>query len=164
MAFINVYLGLGSNTGDRRRNIETAVRLLDEALQTRSAGMSTLIETEAWGFQGGKFFNACILYRLLRKGTPEEQGLRLLRICKEIERRMGRDEAPVFDAAGRRVYQDRPIDIDILFFGDKRILTPDLTVPHPLAAQRPFVMIPLREIARPGLKRAFPDLFREAGE
>ena len=66
--------------------------------------------------------------------------------------------------AGRRVYQDRSIDIDILFFGDKRILTPDLTVPHPLAAQRPFVMIPLREIARPGLKRAFPDLFREAGE
>ncbi|MCR4823919.1 MAG: 2-amino-4-hydroxy-6-hydroxymethyldihydropteridine diphosphokinase, partial [Bacteroidales bacterium] len=70
----------------------------------------------------------------------------LLRICKRIEREMGRRDAPEYDAEGRRIYHDRPIDIDILLYGDERVDTPDLQIPHPLMQQREFVMRPLREI------------------
>ena len=161
MAFINVYFGLGSNAGNRLRNIESAIRMLDEALRTRYVALSRIIETEAWGFKGDKVLNACVLYRIYRKGTPDEQGHELLALCKDIERRLGRDDAPLFDEEGNRVYRNRPIDIDLLFFGSEHIDTQDLTVPHPLVAQRPFVMIPLLEIAKPGLKAAFPEIFGE---
>ena len=79
-------------------------------------------------------------YRTARR--PET----LLRICKRIERAMGRREAPEYDAQGRRIYHDRPIDIDILLYGDERIDTPELQIPHPLMRQRDFIMRPLEEI------------------
>ena len=163
MAFVSVYFGLGSNVGDRLRNIGTAVRMLDEALGCTHSAMSRIIETESWGFAGNKFLNACIRYRLQRNGTPDGHGHELLRICKEIERALGRDEEPVFDSEGHRLYQNRTMDIDILFYGKERIVSADLLVPHPLIASRPFVMVPLLEIARPALKAAFPDIFPEAG-
>ena len=163
MAFVCVYLGLGSNVGDRLQNIRTAVRMLDQALGCTHSALSGIIETEAWGFEGDRFLNACVRYRLQRKGTPGEHGHELLRTCKEIERALGRDGGPVFDAEGRRVYQDRTMDIDILFYGKERIVSDDLTVPHPLIASRPFVMIPLLEIARPALTAAFPEIFPKEG-
>ena len=159
MALVSVYLGLGSNVGNRLGNMESALRLLDGALGRPYSALSTVIETEAWGFDGGKFLNACVLYRIPRKGTPEGHGAELLRICKGIERELGREEGTLFDKEGKRVYRDRPIDIDILFYGKERIDTPDLQVPHPLIAVRPFVLDPLREIAKPSLRAAFPDLF-----
>ena len=64
-----------------------------------------------------------------------------------------------WDAAGHRIYHDRPIDIDILFWGTRRIRTTRLEIPHPLMAQRDFVMIPLREIADAQIMRAFPEIF-----
>ena len=108
MAFISVYFGLGSNVGDRLRNIGTAVRMLDEALGSPHTALSRIMETEAWGFEGADFLNACIRYRIHRKGTPEEHGHELLRICKGIDAALGRQEAVVFDGEGRRVTKTGP--------------------------------------------------------
>ena len=159
MAFVSVYLGLGSNRGNRLENIQAALTALDEAFGCHYTALSHIIETKAWGFKGDKFLNACVLYRIYRKGSPEEQGRGILAICKEIERSLGRDDTPEYDAEGRRVYHNRTIDIDILFYGNEHIDTEELTVPHPLIAERDFVKIPLSEIAKPSLRAAFPELF-----
>ena len=113
--------------------------------------ISSLLETEPWGFESDdKFLNAAVLYELrLRKGyNPEAEGLMILEICKDIERRLGRTGKPQYDEKGERIYTSRPIDIDILLFGDNRIECEELTVPHKLMYERDFVMIPLREISR----------------
>ncbi len=159
MAFVSVYLGLGSNLGDRRKNLERALTLLDEGFGRHYTALSRMIETKAWGFKGDKFLNACVLYRIYRKGSPEEQGHEILALCKEIERTLGRDEKLEYDADGNRIYHNRTIDIDILFYGTEHIDTEDLTVPHPLIAERDFVKIPLAEIAKPSLRTAFPEYF-----
>mgnify|MGYP003290845973 FL=1 len=92
--------------------------------------------------------NAVVLYELeLPEGyNPEAEGLMILEICKDIERRLGRTGKPQYDEKGERIYSDRPIDIDILLLGNDRIDCPELTVPHKLMYERDFVMIPLREI------------------
>ena len=159
MAFVSVYLGLGSNQGNRLQNIERALFLLDQAFGCHYTALSRIIETKAWGFKGDKFLNACVLYRIFRKAPPEEHGEEILAACKEIERRLGRDDAPEFDAAGHRVYHNRTMDIDILFYGNERVQTENLTIPHPLIAERDFVKIPLSEIAKPSLRAAFPEYF-----
>ena len=159
MAFVSVYLGIGSNLGNRLQNLTQALDLLDKAFGCHYTALSRIIETKAWGFKGDKFLNACVLYRIYKKRTPEEQGHEILAACKEIERALGRDDAPEFDADGRRVYHNRAIDIDILFYGKERIDCDDLQVPHPLIAERDFVRIPLAEIANPSLKAAFTEYF-----
>ena len=159
MAFVSVYLGLGSNQGDRQGNILSAVACLDEAFGVHYTALSDLLETPSWGFDGAPFLNACVRYRLKRRGTPVEHGLEILRRCKAVEKVLGRDDAPEYARDGSRVYHDRPIDIDILFYGAEHIDTETLTVPHPLIAQRDFVKIPLAQIAKPALKKAFPEIF-----
>ena len=72
---------------------------------------------------------------------------------------MGRTDPPEYEASGKRIYHSRIIDIDILFYGRETIDTLELTIPHKDIASRPFVLIPLREIARPSLINAFPDIF-----
>ena len=107
------------------------------------------METEPWGFESeDKFLNAAVLYELrLRKGyNPEAEGLMILEICKDIERRLGRTGKPQYNEKGERVYTSRPIDIDILLLGNDNIDCEELTVPHKLMKERDFVMIPLREI------------------
>jgi 2-amino-4-hydroxy-6-hydroxymethyldihydropteridine diphosphokinase len=149
MEKVDLYLSLGSNQGDRAGNIEKALSLLNIELKTPYKALSSLIETEPWGFESDeKFINAAVLYQLhLPKGyNPEAEGLMILEICKDIERRLGRKGGPVYDEMGERVYSSRPIDIDILLFGDNKIDCPELTVPHKLMHERDFVMIPLNEI------------------
>ena len=74
--------------------------------------------------------------------NPEAQRTKtVLKICKRIERAMGRKDAPEYAADGSRIYHDRIIDIDILFYGDLRLSTPLLTIPHPQVESRPFVGI-----------------------
>ena len=146
---VELYLGLGSNQGDRAQNIEHAVSMLNVELKTPYKAISSLLETQPWGFESQeKFMNAVVLYELdLPEGyNAEAEGLMILEICKDIERRMGRTGGPQYDEKGERVYTDRPIDIDILLFGDNKIDCPELTVPHKLMYERDFVMIPLREI------------------
>lgn len=158
---IHLYLSLGSNMGDRRANIESALALLDKAFETGYARLSEIIETPAWGFEGDDFLNCAAMYALpFRRGGVEKQALEILDTVKSVERQLGRDGDPEYDSAGHRIYRARPIDIDILFFGTHRIDHPCLQVPHPLIAEREFVRIPLEEIANERLRRAFPALFK----
>lgn len=197
MEFVNVYFSLGSNLGDRERNIMEALRLLDEALGCHYSALSRLIETEPAGFTGGMFLNAAVRYSIpcptaeaggcfdtacgkntgtaadtgkttevaekaadTTGKTVEAAGLRLLDQVKAIERSLGRTDVPEYDSGGRRIYRSRTIDIDILFYGSEHIHCERLTVPHEGIADRPFVMVPLRQIARPSLTEAFPDIFK----
>ena len=151
MVQVDLYLSLGSNMGDRAANIENAISLLNIELKTPYKAISSLLETEPWGFESEqKFLNAAVHYQLqLKEGyNPEAEGLMILEICKDIERRLGREMSVEYNKAGERVYHNRPIDIDILLFGDHKIDCPELTVPHKLMYERDFVMIPLREILR----------------
>ena len=149
MEKVDLYLSLGSNQGDRRQNIETALSLLNIELGKPFKAVSSFIETEPWGFESDeKFVNAAVYYELeLKEGyNPEAEGLMILEICKSIERRLGRTGNPQYDEKGKRIYSDRPIDIDILLFGDNKIDCEELTVPHKLMYERDFVMMPLKEI------------------
>ena len=146
---MELYLSLGSNQGDKRKNIEDALSILNIELGTPYKVVSSLIETEPWGFDSEEtFVNAAVLYELeMKKGyNPEAEGLMILEICKSVERRLGRTGAPQYDERGERIYTDRPIDIDILLFGDNNIDCKELTVPHKLMYERDFVMVPLKEI------------------
>ena len=146
---VDLYLSLGSNQGDRRKNIEDAISLLNIELGMPYKCVSSLLETKPWGFESdGMFLNAAVMYELdLPKGyNPEAEGLLILEICKSIERRLGRQGNPQYDERGDRVYTDRPIDIDILLLGDDKIDCEELTVPHKLMYERDFVLIPLKEI------------------
>ena len=153
---MNLYLSLGSNLGNREGNIRAALERLDEALGVHYAALSGIMETEPWGFESrNRFLNCCVLYALPKK----MEGEAVLKVCKEIERSLGRRPEAGSDGEGKRIYRDRTIDIDILFLGRERINSETLTVPHPLMRQREFVMVPLREIARPSLRSAFPEHF-----
>ena len=138
-----VYLGLGSNLGDCRKNLERAIRLIGDrvGLVTRQ---SSFIETEPWGFESpNKFLNAVILCETTK--TPRE----VLMLTQQIESDMGRRKMVNGQWSmvnGQRIYADRPIDIDILLYDDLTIDEPDLKIPHPLMHERDFVMIPLEEV------------------
>ena len=149
MEKVDLYLSLGSNQGDRRQNIENALSLLNIELKTPYLAVSSILETEPWGFDSpDKFLNVAVHYQLqLPKGyNPEAEGLMILEVCKDIERRLGRIGEPEYDKDGNRIYRSRPIDIDILLFGNNKIDCAELTVPHKLMYERDFVMIPLNEI------------------
>lgn len=157
---INLYLSLGSNLGDRRANLETALERLDWALRPVDSTRSSIIETAAWGFDGGPFLNMAVRLSISRLHmTAEAQALDILKVIKQIESDMGRRENVVYDDSGRRIYHSRTIDIDILFFGTHTVDLPTLKIPHPLIKERDFVRIPLGEIAKPALKKAFSALF-----
>lgn len=129
------YLGLGSNIGNREANLRLALRWLAEHCDLKA--VSSLYRSPAMVLEGdvpGPDFRnaACEIETDL---SADE----LLRFVKEIEHRIGRRPAPQWAA--------RPIDIDILLFGDEIIETVALTVPHPYIAQRNFVLLPLAELA-----------------
>ena len=130
-----VYLGLGSNLGNCRKNLERAIRLIGDRVG-QVTRQSSFIETEPWGFESPhKFMNAVILCETTR--SPRE----VLLLTQQIERDMGRMKKSVSGG-----YADRAIDIDILLYDDVTIDEPDLKIPHPLMHQRDFVMIPLEEV------------------
>ena len=147
MAFVSIYFSLGSNLGNRERNIEEALHRMDEAFEGHYTALSRLIETKPMGFSGGKFLNAVALYRTFRPEIPAEDAAKdVLSKVKSIERAMGRTDPPEYDGAGNRIYHSRVIDIDLI-------------IPHKDIENRPFVMIPLQEVAKPSLKTAFPEYF-----
>ena len=134
-----VYLGLGSNLGDRKELLRRAIALIGERVG-EVIRQSSFIETEPWGFESeNKFLNAVILCETTL--SPRQ----LLRTTQQIERDMGRKKR-VNDKSLNRKYTDRPIDIDILLYDDLTVDEPDLKIPHPLMQERDFVMVPLREI------------------
>ena len=136
-------LGLGSNLGDRRQNIEKAVTLIGERVGVVIC-QSSLIETEPWGFDSeNTFLNGVILVETAL--TPRQ----LLKVTQKIERDMGRKVKSLtshLSPLTPKVYSDRCIDIDILLYDDLTVDEPDLKIPHPLMHERDFVMIPLEEI------------------
>jgi len=149
MQKISLYLSLGSNLGNREENIRKALSLLDEELKTPYRAVSSFIETEPWGFESDeRFINAVVLYEIELPDDfePEEEGLRILRICKKTERILGRTEEPEYDDNGNRLYKSRTIDVDILLLGEERVDCEELTIPHKLMEKRDFVMVPLRQI------------------
>lgn len=133
--FHTVYLGLGSNLGDKRKNIAEAIYKIGESVG-EVVRQSTLYETAPWGFDSQNMFvNAAVCVK-----TPLSPH-QVLTATQAIERELGRTSKSV-----NKEYHDRTIDIDILFYDDCQIHEPDLTIPHPLMHERDFVMIPLREI------------------
>lgn len=140
MKTVKAYLSLGTNIGDRRGNIEEALKLLDEGLGVHYAALSSIVESKSWGFEGGDFLNCAVRYDCSL--APRE----LLGLCKDIEHRMGRRETVEYAPDGSRIYHDRIIDIDILLYGDLVIDEDGLKIPHPKMREREFVMGPLMEI------------------
>ena len=130
-----VYLGLGTNLGDKQKNLNDAIRML-ENLVGEVEKVSSVIETEPEGFKSDNLFlNAVVKVRTAL--SPFE----LLDITQDVEKSLGRKEK-----SSNGIYHDRVIDIDILLYDDINISTPRLVIPHPRMAQREFVMTPLAEI------------------
>lgn len=154
-----VYLGLGSNLGDRLAALRAAVAELASLGQLTA--VSSVYETEPWGDRDQPpYLNACC--RLVTPRPPAS----LHAETKRIERRLGRQP-------GGRRWGPRVVDVDLLLYDDLQVSTPTLTIPHPRIAQRAFVLAPLAEIAPdvwiPGvggpaaaLLRAIPDAVQQA--
>ncbi len=129
---MQVYLGIGSNLGDRQANMEKALKLLGDMLQVEL--VSAIYETEPVGYvEQPMFLNAVC------RGQTELGPLQLLSLVKGMEASLGRVSS--FPNA------PRTIDLDIIFYGNMIMQTPELTIPHPRLEERAFVLIPLLEIA-----------------
>lgn len=145
-----MYLGLGSNLGDREETIHRAygeIEKLIGAIKRQSA----FYYSEPWGFESENgFANTVILVET--ELSPQE----LLKCTQRIERLLGKQKKhatertvngqSLMPKAPSPVYHDRPIDIDILLYDDLTIDEPNLKIPHPLMQERPFVMTPLLSI------------------
>ena len=133
---VTAFLGLGTNLGDRLAYLQQARRRLDFAQGITVKQVSSIYETEPWGFTEQPRFLNCAA-EISTSQSPSQ----LLDSVKDIEREMGR--TPTFR------YGPRPIDIDILLYGDTIIHweAPDLQIPHLRIAERAFVLVPLSQIA-----------------
>ena len=144
-----VFLGLGSNLRDREKNIKEAVRWLGENEMVKVVKNSSLYETEPEGVKNQPFFLNGVL-EMETDLSPRD----LLDTLQAIERQLGRKK-------GQR-WGSRVIDLDILLYGELVMKEEDLEIPHPLLAERSFVLIPLAEIApetvHPILKKTISDL------
>ena len=127
-----VYLGLGSNVGTRLRNLSAARRRLRDN-GVRIKRQSHVIETEPWGVADQPLFLNQVV-----EGEWQGNPRGLLRVAKAVEREGGRVRT--------RRWGPRVIDVDILYFGDQRVDEPDLVIPHPRIAERPFVLQSLEEL------------------
>jgi 2-amino-4-hydroxy-6-hydroxymethyldihydropteridine diphosphokinase len=148
-----VYLGLGSNLGDRKQNLSQALGLLSTHVMIEKA--SSVYETEPVGYKDQPLFLNAVC-RISTELNPKQ----LLRLAKKIEAKLGRK--PGFPNA------PRPIDIDILLYGDEVFSSKELTVPHLRLAERAFVLVPLSEIApnliHPGSRKTVRELLTDLGK
>ena len=134
-----IYLALGSNLGNRVNHLEEAIRHIAEQVGTLGK-ISGIYESESWGFSSdNRFCNCCI------SAHTDLEPLQVLDAILKIEKRMGRERKIAKGGGGG--YEDRTIDIDLLFFGKLCYEHPRLVLPHPAIADRKFVLLPLHEIA-----------------
>ncbi len=127
-----VYIALGTNLGDRERNLERALERLGTRVHITCR--STVYETEPWGVTDQpRFLNMVV------EADTELEAEGLLAFIKDVERELGRTPGPR--------YGPRVLDLDILLYGSERMATEDLVVPHPRLAERRFVLVPLTELA-----------------
>ena len=129
-----VYLGLGSNIGDRESYLNRAIDALDAHEQIEVMQVSSFIETQAIGkMPQPLFLNGVVSVSTFL--APIE----LLDVTESIEKQLGRES--------KGTYDPRTIDIDLLFYGQQLVCDERLIVPHPMLHEREFVLIPLNEIA-----------------
>lgn len=132
----NLFLSLGANLGKRKENIETAYELIELTIG-EITHKSKFYENAAVGFDSDSLFlNTCV--QVSTKKSPHE----VLELLKSIEKQLGRQQKTI-----RNNYTSRPIDIDIIYYGEEVIAENDLSIPHLRFRERPFVLIPLFEIA-----------------
>ena len=132
-----VYLSLGSNMGNRKINLKKALKLLESNTSIGIESISSLYETEPMYIKDQKsFYNIVVKTSIEKNMGPFE----LLGTIKAIEYSLGRKNVEVR-------YGPRPVDIDILYFGDEIIESEILEIPHPKIGERKFVLLPLSEIA-----------------
>ncbi|MBI2104191.1 MAG: 2-amino-4-hydroxy-6-hydroxymethyldihydropteridine diphosphokinase [Candidatus Omnitrophica bacterium] len=132
---MRVFIGVGSNEGDRLARISAAVQALGGTPGVRLVQMAPLLETEpVGGPPQGLYLNTVV--ELDTTLAPHE----LLSVLQAIERQLGRRPSP-------ERWAPRPIDLDVLLYGDQVIREPDLSVPHPRLHERRFVLEPLAQLA-----------------
>ena len=147
-----VYLGLGSNLGNKEENLRKAISMINEQIGT-VVRQSAFFYSVPWGYESdNQFVNAVILVE-----TPLSP-YDVLTANQRIEHLLGKTQAHATERPSDLslqpsdlrppIYHDRPIDIDILLYDDLHMDEPGLKIPHPLMEERDFVMIPLNEIRK----------------
>ena len=130
-----IYLSLGSNKGDRIGYVQQAASLLGADDNITIVRTSAFYETEPWNMNTQTWFVNAIV-EAKTKYTPQE----LLEVCQRIEKQLGREHKETKD------YEDRTIDIDILFYNKDVINEDNLTVPHKFVHLRAFTLVPMLEL------------------
>ena len=145
----SVFIGLGSNQGEKIKNCEQAIKEILTSEGDRLISRSSWYSTEPWGREDQDWFVNGVI-QVSTDLCPDE----LLMKLKEIEKRLGR--------AQREKWGPRVIDIDILFYDDLSCASPEMEIPHPRMWERNFVLIPCAEIApqfvHPVLKKTIKEL------
>ena len=131
-------LSLGSNLGDRDFYLTVARAMLEQKVG-KLARMSEVMETKSWGYDSHDYLNQVV------ECETELEPIELLRVLKEIEVELGRP-AESKTKPGTQDYHDRTIDIDILYYEDVEMNTPELTIPHPRIQERPFIQELLEQL------------------
>lgn len=135
-----VYLGLGTNLGEKLKNLKNAIDVLSKECGNIES-ISSVYESEPWGFDSkDHFYNMVVFLK------TELSPLGLLRSIKDIEKKMGRKPKKGIG------YQSRLIDLDILYFNEENFIFPNLEIPHPHINDRSFVYLPLLEILKENSK------------
>ena len=129
---VKAYLGLGSNMGNRQDNLERALSFLSQRLRVEK--ISSIYDTEPVGnVDQPRFLN------LVCQVKTSLEPMALLTLGKGIESKLGRVHG--------KSNAPRPVDVDILFYSDRIVETPELVIPHPRLTERAFVLVPLAQIA-----------------
>lgn len=148
----NVYIGFGSNVGDRQQAILSALQQLNATPDLKWQSVSSLYETEPVGYTNqADFLNGVVCF------YTDLTAASLLSHCQSVEAALGRT---------REIrWGPRVIDLDILLYGSHVIRTEHLTVPHPELPKRRFVLAPFNEIASqvvvPGLEKPIKQLYED---
>jgi 2-amino-4-hydroxy-6-hydroxymethyldihydropteridine diphosphokinase len=147
-----VYLSLGSNKGDRLKNLQDAVDLIFKRIG-KTNNISNVYNTPAFGFEGDDFLNTCIFLE------TELEAKTLMKIVLAIENDLGRIRSK------NKGFEARLIDLDILFFDEEIVNSKTLKIPHPELHKRKFVLQPLHDIApklqHPKLNKTIAELINE---
>lgn len=128
-----VYIGMGSNLGDRKKNLIRAVQAFSRLKKVRIVALSNIYRTEPVGYKKQSDFLNAVL-----KCQVTFPPLELLRKLRDIEQKMG--------LTPHKRWRPREIDLDILLFGRRVVRTSSLTIPHPRYHERRFVLVPLCEL------------------